>query len=942
MKSSNTALTWGALILFGAWLASALTVVPATAQEQGAGPTLGIEEVVVIGSRRQARTVLESAVPIDVLSARDLRRQGNTDMDDVLRTLHPSYNVQRHGIDDEATLVRPITLRGLPPDNALVLVNGKRRHRSGVIALLGSSLNAGSQGPDLSVIPSIAIERIELLRDGAAAQYGADAIAGVLNLQLREDSEGVFLETRIGQYLREEDGEALHLAGNFGLPLTDRGFFNLSLDLRDVQDTVRSGTRANARALGAQGYPLADPAQIWGSPEVRDAWSLFFNSAIELQPQLSVYAFGGWHQREVEGGFFLRAPGGSGARSGVFRAGSTRLVAPRLDENDMEPMSVTQETCQMANLPSLASDFSAVEAYIAAQPNCFLYNELFPGGFTPRFGAEIDDWSLAAGAKGELPNGLRWDFSISTGRSEVAFFLDHSINASLGPDSPTSFRPRTYIQEELSLNLDFVRSLELGLFTSPLNVAFGFEWREESFESKAGNRASYEDGPYSKYGFSIGSNGYQGLNPDNAGEWDRPNWAAYLDLEADITPRLLLGFAVRYEDFYDDFGDTLKGKVAVRYELQEDLYLRGTLSTGFRAPSPGQANLSVLTTSFTDVGTGDLLVESGQLPPTHPVAAALGGEALEEEEAVNYSAGLAWRITERLSLTLDYFHIDVEDRIALTGEINLDGLYVRNCNDDMDDPASAPLVMTADCTEDETNTARTVSDIITNDAIFGGAKVRRVKFFANDFDTRTSGLDLVLSWSPPPSGGVDTDITLAWNWTKTEVEDYSDRTVSCFPRQNGGCDPLVDAAGVNPNNMMLMIAPDTENAPHTVSLLTPRRLNEIEDINPEHRIVLTSNHRKGAFNTLFRASFFSGWKACRLQAIQCPNYDSWNGGWTLDVEVGYEIDERLRMAFGVQNLLDEYPYVTPDETASQGNLHPPSTPWDYNGAFGYWRLQAEF
>jgi len=199
MKFSNTAHSRSALILCGAVLASALTVVPATAQEPAVAPALGIEEVVVIGSRRQARTVLESAVPIDVLSARDLRSQGNTDMDDVLRTLHPSYNVQRHGIDDEATLVRPITLRGLPPDNALVLVNGKRRHRSGVIALLGTSLNAGSQGPDLSVLPSIAIERIELLRDGAAAQYGADAIAGVLNLQLREESEGVRLETRIGE-----------------------------------------------------------------------------------------------------------------------------------------------------------------------------------------------------------------------------------------------------------------------------------------------------------------------------------------------------------------------------------------------------------------------------------------------------------------------------------------------------------------------------------------------------------------------------------------------------------------------------------------------------------------------------------------------------------------------------------------------------------------------
>ena len=268
-------------------------------------PPEKIEAIVVVGSRRASRSVLESPAPIDVLGPEDLRRQAGTDMDDILRTLSPSYNVQRHGIDDEATLVRPATLRGLPPDNTLLLVNGKRRHRSGVIALLGSSLTAGSQGPDLSVIPTIAIEQIELLRDGASAQYGSDAIAGVLNYRLKDANEGISLEARYG--------ETLQIAGNIGLPLTEAGFLNLSLEYRDAEPTARSGTRANAAELIRRGYPVASPAQIWGSPEVDNAWSFLVNAGIELGGGVEAYAFGGYAKRTNEGGFFFRAPG-SGLR----------------------------------------------------------------------------------------------------------------------------------------------------------------------------------------------------------------------------------------------------------------------------------------------------------------------------------------------------------------------------------------------------------------------------------------------------------------------------------------------------------------------------------------------------------------------------------------------------------------------------------------------------
>ena len=332
-----------------------------------------MEEAIVVGSRHAPRSEKESAAPVDVLNADELRTQAAVDMDDMLRTLAPSYNIQRHGIDDEATLVRPATLRGLPPDNLLVLVNGKRRHRSGVIALLGSSLNTGSQGPDLSVIPAIALRQMELLRDGAAAQYGSDAIAGVLNLRLREASEGVLVETRGGQYF-EGDGSLYQVATNVGLPLTEDGFFNVSVEYRQSDPTIRSGQRANAATLRERGYPVKEPAQIWGSPDLDGVWNTFFNSGVDLGNGTEAYSFGGWAKRRAEGGFFFRAPGTSSARSSVFRIGGQRAVA------DLDP----DDDIDLANLevPSLDSSFDETQAFVDEyQGDLFLFNERFPGWF---------------------------------------------------------------------------------------------------------------------------------------------------------------------------------------------------------------------------------------------------------------------------------------------------------------------------------------------------------------------------------------------------------------------------------------------------------------------------------------------------------------------------------------------------------------------------------
>ncbi len=845
-----------------------------------------MEEAIVVGSRHAPRSEMNSAAPVDVLNSEELRTQAAVDMDDMLRNLAPSYNIQRHGIDDEATLVRPATLRGLPPDNLLVLVNGKRRHRSGVIALLGSSLNTGSQGPDLSVIPPIAIEQMELLPDGAAAQYGSDAIAGVLNLRLRQASEGILLETRGGEYL-EGDGRLAQVAANVGLPLTRNGFLNFSVEYRQSDPTIRSGQRADAATLNGRGYPVKDPAQIWGSPDIDGVWNTFFNAGLHLATEAEAYGFGGWAKRRTEGGFFFRAPGTCSARGSVFRFGScgdgsaVRAVADLSLDDDIDPTNV--------DVPSLDSEFDEVQSFVDQyRGKLFLFNERFPGDFTPRFGADIRDFSLVAGLRGEGAGGLKWDASLSAARSNIEFFIFNTINASLGPDTPTSFRPRDYIQTEVATNLDFSYAAEVGGLASPLGLAWGAEWRQEAFESVAGDEASYVVGPYAAQGFSSGSNGYQGLDPRNAGKWNRPNYAFYLDLQADVVPQLQLGTAVRYEDYYSDFGNTLNGKLSALWRATERVNLRTTISTGFRAPSPGQANLRAVTTGFS--GTGGL-TEQGQVPPTHPIAAALGGVELTEEKSVGISVGTAMELADDFDLTFDYFDIAIADRIALTGNIKV---------------------------------TDQIAAIIREDKSLQGVSVlQEVKFFSNDFDTRTRGIDLVLSWTRTWDSQSQSHVDLAYNWTRTSLEDFSqERIVNKF------------------------LGKDLDQQ-IKFKLMTPRREVELEGMNPEHRMVLTGSHQMGPWSALLRPSYFSAWKACRFQANDCGDLDPFDGGVIVDAEVGYTFGERYRLSLGAQNILGSVPEVVPgtqenpSETEGQGNLRPESTPWDYNGAFWYTRLFVE-
>jgi iron complex outermembrane receptor protein len=682
------------------------------------------ERISVVGTRVSTRTVDDSTAPVDLILVEDLRNQASSDLNNLLRQAVPSFNINTQPISDAATIVRPPNLRGLPPDSTLVLVNGKRRHRAAVISFLGFGVADGAQGPDISVIPTIALDRVEVLRDGASAQYGSDAIAGVINFVLKDSGEGGIVELKGGQTY-QGDGALWQGAAHLGLMSTDHGFANLSLAARKVEPTDRSVQRADAQALREAGnLAVPDPAQKWGQPEVDDDIKLFLNAAQQIRPELELYAFGNYAQRHTEGGFYYRNPN---SRAGVFVRGddgSRRLVGDLNPDNALECPEVA--VGDEAALAAVLDDNTDIGR------ECFVFNELFPGGFTPRFGGTLKDYSVVGGIRGEFDSGLRYDLSTSFGHNRVDFYLKNTVNASLGPATPTEFDAGAYLQEERQMHFDLVYPLYVSGPISELNLAAGLEWREEAFEILTGEPASYAQGPLTTQNFSVGANGFAGFSPDVAGRHSRENVAGYIDVEANLRGHLLLGLATRVED-YEDFGSTANGKLSLRWNINPLVAVRGTASSGFRAPTPGQSNVTNITTIFEN---GEL-VNRGTIPPTNPIARLKGGQQLEPEKSVNYSFGTVLT-TGPLKLTLDYFQILVRDRIAQSS--------------------------TQELTQEE-------AQQLEEDGIAGASGLQSFRFYTNGFKTKTQGLDLVvgLPWS---MWGGQSLLSFAGNWTDTQVVGY--------------------------------------------------------------------------------------------------------------------------------------------------------------------------
>ena len=486
-----------------------------------------VEEMVVTGSRAQARTVTDSPVPIDVIGREEFAKQGGVDLADLLRNIVPSYNVNTQPISDAATVVRPASLRNLAPDHTLVLVNGKRRHRSAVITWLGNGVADGAQGPDISPIPAIALKRVEVLRDGASAQYGSDAIAGVMNFQLKDSYQGGSIEIKPGIF-QEGDGFTYSAAGNLGLG-SEKGWANLSLEYGNADETIRSYQRQDAIDLvNAGNTDVADPAQRWGQPFIRNDVKFFANYGAGLTDDVKLYGHANYAQKEVEGGFYFRNPN---TRGSVFSGdgGQTLLIG------DLDGVGTGGE-CPTVTITDHVPDPTAL-AEVFNDDNCFTFQEAqgsFPGragGFTPRFGANATDQSALIGIKGtQWDPTFTWDLSASYGRHYADFFIFNTVNASLGPESPTLFNPGDYIQTDVNLNLDITYPVSDQVF-----LAAGLERRNEAFEIVEGQIESYLIGqPLASQGFQPATNGFSGFSKVAAGRWTEPTrpctWRRILSL----------------------------------------------------------------------------------------------------------------------------------------------------------------------------------------------------------------------------------------------------------------------------------------------------------------------------------------------------------------------------------------------------------------------------
>jgi iron complex outermembrane receptor protein len=699
------------------------------AEDKNAKADKQIEKIAVVGSRGSPRSVSDSPVPIDLIGAEELARGGNTDMLELLKGSIPSLNVHTNPISDAASLVKPANLRGLSSDSTLILVNGKRRHRASVIAMLGGGINDGAQGPDISVIPSSALKQVEVLRDGAAAQYGSDAIAGVMNFVLKDAADGGSLTARYGSFY-EGDGDTVEVSGNIGMELTEDGFANLSFQYKNADATSRSVQRPDASAFIAAGNTaVSNLAQIWGSPEVNDDYTIFANLGLDLGDDNEAYMFGNFSERDIRGGFYYRNPHN---RGGVYSGdgGSSLLIG------DLAQSEGAERTC--LPVPITSANVLTQQNYIdnvANNDNCFSFNEMLPGGFTPNFGGNIIDTSLTMGTRGELDNGVMYDVSGSVGMNESSYVIYDTLNASLGPETPRTFSPGKHTQLEKTFNIDFSKDIYVDIFDS-LMVAGGYEWHAESFEVTAGDVASFDAGPYTDQGFGIGSNGFPGFKPSAAGVFSRQNYAFYVDVEAQVTADFLVGTAVRYED-YSTFGSDTNFKVTAQYNVTDELSLRSSISTGFRAPTVGQANYANVQTELSE----GKLVDSALLPATNPIAVQLGAKELTPEQSESYTLGAVWNVGD-LFITLDYYNITVEDRVSKSDSYSL---------------------------EDADRVALKAAGVANVNSISS------VSFFTNDFDTTTEGVDLIANYSASLFEG-DSTFSLAYNFNETTVDAYTEVT----------------------------------------------------------------------------------------------------------------------------------------------------------------------
>jgi len=643
----------------------------ANAQTAPSADNAIVEEVVVTGTRAAGRSRLDTVSPVDVVDNKALARQGTTELAQALSNLAPSINFPRPSAVDGTDSVRPATLRGLAPDQTLVLINGKRGHAAALVNINGA-VGRGSAAFDLNTIPTAALERVEILREGAAAQYGSDAIAGVVNLRLREARSGGGATASYGLYnsevktSRDLDGRKAHDGVTYtasvwqGFSLPNDGFLTLTGDVSHRNPTNRSDV-SSAFSPGIVTGRYGD-AQV-------ESKAIYANAGLALNETWSAYGWAGYQNRKTQSAAFPR-----------LANASTNVVA------------------------------------------------IYPNGFLPKITTDIDDYNLALGTKGEL-GGFTVDASVTYGANKIHYGVRDSLNTSYGAASPTRFDAGVMEYGQFVGSVDFTRPLTLFNFAEPSTLAFGVEYRDETYKITAGDLYSYSNGGLSS---NVGSQGFPGFRPSNEVDNSRHNYSLYVDLDNQVTEKLDVSVAARFED-YSDFGSTTTGKIAARYDFIDSFALRGAVSTGFRAPALQQQYFTATSTNI----IGSTPTEVGTFPATSAVAAVLGARPLEPEESTNYSLGLVYH-KGPFELTIDAYQIDIENRIVLSENIQ----------------GSAT----------GTATQRAIYNLL-----FPSFGVTTARFFINGVDTTTKGVDVVGRYRLNAETAGRFDLTLAANFNDTEV-----------------------------------------------------------------------------------------------------------------------------------------------------------------------------
>jgi iron complex outermembrane receptor protein len=726
---------------------SQVTAAPQAAAEGDAGST-----IVVLGTRRADRSITDSASPVDVIGAEELKTQPAADMLEVLKNIVPSFNVPQNAISDASTFVRSPSIRGLAGDMSLVMINGKRLNRSALVQVAaGDPTNNLSQGADLAVLPTIAFGNLQILREGATAQYGTDAIAGVLNYTLRED-EGFEFSTRYGQfYDGGGDGKARQIAGYAGFKLGDRGFISFAGEYNKDDGTIRNATRPSA-VLFAQAHPeLASqlpnypkPVQIFGnSPS--EGWKATVNASYDVTDATKIYAFGNFAHSKITQSFNYRPVE-------TFAATDTAGVVRPQTRNSAFAHPIYLTPCPAGNATCPAGGF-------VKDSNTYSFSSLYPAGFTPQFVGVKDHAFGVAGIKGDLLENLTFDVSGSLSRNALTLSMFDSLSPSYGPDSQTSFEFGSLIQKETNLNADFVYSLDAGL-SSPVTIAFGAEYRKETYTATEGDPQSYGIGPYysqalyvqtapgvfapdSTVTMPVGASGYGGTSPDAAASYSQHNIAGYLSVEADLTDTFSVGVAGRYED-YNTFGSTTVGKVNALWKVTPEFSVRGTVGTGYHAPSPGQSNVQILTTAFTN----GLQVQTGTYPVSNPIAQYYGATALKPEKSTNYGLGFVFTPMPSLTVTLDGYWIKIKDRIGTSQTYNV-----------------------------------TAADIAAQPALLAVGEGGDVQYPTSAYDSRTAGIDFVGTYRSTLGDG-KLNLTLAYNYNETKVTKFDPAIISASQKKD--------------------------------------------------------------------------------------------------------------------------------------------------------------